>query len=487
MFFLDIHIICLHIYTSLMDLKSLLESHLSKWDKSGPSASNDGQSHSLEDSAGTALSAAEQAKKADKLFTKYYCEMKGISLEVEKSKSLPRALPQFYRKLPAKDDQLRQKLREESRAMFLQRRSRELLSNDELKQLWTLLYEHQSPPNHGGDEQLINYQDFVKVAELAGSKCQQYFQAMTFMKLLQSDPYGRISIMNFFNYVMRKVWLHQTRIGLSLYDPTGLGYLIEPDLENYILELIPTLPQLDGLEKSFHSFYVCTAVRKFFFFLDPLHTEQIKIQDILACSFLDNLLELRDEDLPKDQQQNNWFSAPSALRVYGMYLNLDKDRNGMLSKQELTKYGMGTLTPVFIDRVFQECLTYNGEMDYKTYLDFVLALENQKEPQALHYFFKILDIDNKGYLTVFTLNYFFRSIQDQMRHHNHEPVNFEDVKDEIFDMVKPADPSKITLQDMISSGQGDVVTSILIDLNGFWTYENREMLVPDQSDEPTQV
>lgn len=44
------------------------------------------------------------------------------------------------------------------------------------------------------------------------------------------------------------------------------------DLENYILELIPTLPQLDGLEKSFYSFYVCTAVRKFFFFLDPLHT-----------------------------------------------------------------------------------------------------------------------------------------------------------------------------------------------------------------------
>ena len=44
------------------------------------------------------------------------------------------------------------------------------------------------------------------------------------------------------------------------------------DLENYILELIPTLPQLNCLEESFYSFYVCTAVRKFFFFLDPLRT-----------------------------------------------------------------------------------------------------------------------------------------------------------------------------------------------------------------------
>jgi len=50
--------------------------------------------------------------------------------------------------------------------------------------------------------------------------------------------------------------------------------------------------QLDGLEKSFSSFYVCTAVRKFFFFLDPLRTGKVKIQDILACSFLDDLLEV---------------------------------------------------------------------------------------------------------------------------------------------------------------------------------------------------
>ena len=65
--------------------------------------------------------------------------------------------------------------------------------------------------------------------------------------------------------------------------------------ENYILELIETLPQLDGLEKSFHSFYVCTAVRKFFFFLDPLRAGRIRIQDVLACSFLDDLLELRSD------------------------------------------------------------------------------------------------------------------------------------------------------------------------------------------------
>ena len=103
---------------------------------------------------------------------------------------------------------------------------------------------------------------------------------------------------------------------MSLYDVNGQGFLREQDVENYIAELIETLPQLDGLDKSFHSFYVCTAVRKFFFFLDPMRTGKIRIQDILACSFLDDLLELRDQDLPKDAQDANWFSAPSGILPY---------------------------------------------------------------------------------------------------------------------------------------------------------------------------
>jgi len=49
-------------------------------------------------------------------------------------------------------------------------------------------------------------------------------------------------------------------------------------------------------------------------------------------------------------------------------------------------------------------------MDYKTYLDFVLAIENRKEPPSLQYMFRLLDVQNKGFLNIFDLNYFFRVI-----------------------------------------------------------------------------
>ena len=55
-------------------------------------------------------------------------------------------------------------------------------------------------------------------------------------------------------------------------------------------------------------------------------------------------------------------------------------------------------------------------------------------------------------------------------------MNFDDVKDEIFDMIKPVHPYEITYQDLLRSGQGETVVNILSDLNGFWSYENREML-----------
>jgi len=127
-------------------------------------------------------------------------------------------------------------------------------------------------------------------------------------------------------------------------------------LESYLRELMPTLPQLSNMDPSFEPFYICTAIRKFFFFLDPQRKLKIKIVDILASGLIDDILDVRNnlKDLrgvyvvyfilntidPNPQLRetqmvtSNWFCQDTALRVYGHYLNLDKDHNGMLSKEE---------------------------------------------------------------------------------------------------------------------------------------------------------
>lgn len=136
-------------------------------------------------------------------------------------------IPKFYHKLPKNADNLAQKLREEARSLFLQKRTKELLDNNELKILWGILERNHTQITPLG-EQLIGYDDYLKVIEESGEKCRKYLTASLFARLQTSCGYpGKVSITSVFNYTMRKVWMQQTRIGLSLYDYTGQGFLRE--------------------------------------------------------------------------------------------------------------------------------------------------------------------------------------------------------------------------------------------------------------------
>jgi serine/threonine-protein phosphatase 2A regulatory subunit B'' len=53
------------------------------------------------------------------------------------------------------------------------------------------------------------------------------FPPTIFADLYQNDPYGRVRILDLYQYTMRKIWYHHSRMGLSLYDSIGQGYLRE--------------------------------------------------------------------------------------------------------------------------------------------------------------------------------------------------------------------------------------------------------------------
>lgn len=93
-----------------------------------------------------------------------------------------------------------------------------------------------------------------------------------------------------------------------------------------------------------------------------------------------NLHQESEEEVTDTEQAENWFSLTSAQRICGecfgflcmwypsylhvvdiiitfrfsffldMFLALDKDMNGTLSKQELKEYADGSLTEIFIER-----------------------------------------------------------------------------------------------------------------------------------------
>ncbi len=85
----------------------------------------------------------EEEEDEDVLFGTAYLRLKGERDKDNPSSSSSSCLiPRFFSVPPAEGDALGHKLREEARAEFLQRRSRSLLDNEELKGLWALLDAH---------------------------------------------------------------------------------------------------------------------------------------------------------------------------------------------------------------------------------------------------------------------------------------------------------------------------------------------------------
>lgn len=88
--------------------------------------------------------------------------------DVKKNDSY-KVIPFFYHKLPKSTDAIAQKLREEARTLFLQKRSKELLDNNELKTLWNVLQKNYTQPSIN-NEQFINYDEYLCVVKTAGEK-----------------------------------------------------------------------------------------------------------------------------------------------------------------------------------------------------------------------------------------------------------------------------------------------------------------------------
>eukprot|EP01063_Lacrimia_lanifica_P011109 TRINITY_DN17894_c0_g1_i1.p1 TRINITY_DN17894_c0_g1~~TRINITY_DN17894_c0_g1_i1.p1 ORF type:complete len:511 (+),score=175.57 TRINITY_DN17894_c0_g1_i1:50-1582(+) len=295
-----------------------------------------------------------------------------------------------------------------------------------------------------------------------------------------------------FTHVTRKTLLSNVRLMLESCDSSGEGYLSEADMEAFIDMLMPNLRTVRNIASimggHYQVFYKCHACRRFFFFLDPSRRGRIPVQTIIDSEVLMDLIKLyqlnpdecktADDDIPADLQ-DNWFTFQIMYRVYQHYVELDADWNGMLSFDEMNAYNNSSFSPFFVTRVF-ECyptVGYSDEIDFKKYLDFVLATEHSSTDQAAAYFWKALDVGEAGFLPRPLIHLFAEQLARKLLDSRLMTVDAEDITREIFDMVNPVDPERITFEDLKACGQMGTVLSILTDHRAFHNYDNRENIL----------
>jgi serine/threonine-protein phosphatase 2A regulatory subunit B'' len=381
-------------------------------------------------------------------------------------------IPKFYYKKPASYNDLYFMVKSEGKSRFLSMKSFEIPQKKHLKDLWMELKASLSPPLMEGIER-INYRDFKKIGEKFGPMFSSYFKACTFLKF-DKDKYGRIEIMAFFHYVVRKTNIEENKVTLSLCDLYCEGFLTDKDLETFIKDEIRQFYFYEEISEDIKEYYLLVAQRKFFFFLDPKRTGKIYIKDIITSNILTEFNEMKERaEQNNSAQAGNWFSLGNFWRIYKKYIDLDKDKNGMLSKEELIRFGPG-LTMIFIDRIFEEYQKYENAIDFKQFIDFVLALENRKAPASIQYIWRAIDVYHKNAVDTFVINMFYRQVVQKLVNRGKGLYKIDDIKDEIWDMIKPKNSNYITLQDILASSYSDTVLSLIIDAKAFFHHDQKE-------------
>lgn len=415
--------------------------------------------------------------------------------EVLKNPSF-KEIPRFFfpKKIsgnPSKEqDKIQQLFSEVVKQLYIHSKEKKIFSSQDLDKVWELLLENDKTLEEGNEK--ITYLGFKTVQKDFPKHQQEYFSPSLFFRIPKEES-GRISIPVFFNHILRRVSLIQNRVTLLKYDTDNDGYLTEKDLETFVDNSIDTFVGLSSHsnlkgDKNFRRVYVETSVRKFLFFHNS-HNGKVCVEEFLGSKELVEFNELQNDDLSEEEEMNNWFSVPSVKSVNDAFMQLDFTRTGLLSKNEFSKFNNGSLTTTFINRMFQEYGSKQGKLDYKGFVNFLLAFENKKTPQSIKYFFDILDNAKSGKITPFVINFFFREILKKIRQNAksantskgigvdevEDPVKTADIVFEIYAMTKPKDKYNVTYEDLIKSVDvGSTVIGVMTDVQEFWKYEQRE-------------
>ncbi|KAF7991987.1 hypothetical protein HCN44_010788 [Aphidius gifuensis] len=230
--------------------------------------------------------------------------------------------------------------------------------------------------------------------------------------------------------------------------------LLPEDLVCLVQDVVETHPGLTFLKEAteFHSRYVHTVIARIFYCVNRCWSGKISITEIRKSNILDiiDLLE-HEEDI---NQVTSYFSYEHFYVIYCKFWELDRDHDLLIDKMDLTRHNDHALSTRLIERVFSGAVTRGGingaqqhsdKMSYTEFVWFLLSEEDKNHPTAIEYWFRCMDLDGDGYLSMYELEYFYEEQLDRMEAIGMETLPFEDCLCQMLDMIHPSIPRKISL------------------------------------------
>ncbi|XP_076752268.1 uncharacterized protein LOC143424224 isoform X2 [Xylocopa sonorina] len=272
--------------------------------------------------------------------------------------------------------------------------------------------------------------------------------------------------------------------------------ILPEDLIPLVQDVVETHPGLVFLKEAteFHSRYVHTVIARIFYCVNRSWSGRISVAELRRSNLLSVIAILEhEEDI---NQVTAYFSYEHFYVIYCKFWELDRDHDLFIDKTDLTKHNDHALSKRMIARIFSGAVTRGGvrsgngvqqpqdKMSYTEFVWFLLSEEDKNHPTAIEYWFRCMDLDGDGYLSMYELEYFYEEQLHRMEAIGLETLPFEDCLCQMLDMIKPATPGKISLSDLKRCKMTSIFFDTFFNLEKYLDHEQRDPFASAREHDP---
>lgn len=266
---------------------------------------------------------------------------------------------------------------------------------------------------------------------------------------------------------------------LTIHSPQGRDYLEDSDFIPLVQDIVETHPGLTFLQEApeFHSRYVNTVIARIFYCVNRSWSGKITVTELRKSNFLSTLALLEDED--DINQVMDFFSYEHFYVIYCKFWELDKDHDLLIDKHDLARHNDHAINSRTIDRIFSGAVikgksALDGKMSYPQFCWFLLSEEDKRHPTSVEYWFRVMDLDGDGVISMYEMEYFYEEQMQKMEALGIEKLPFEDCLCQMLDLVRPKDSHRITLADLKNCKMTHIFFDTFINLDKFLDHEQRD-------------
>jgi serine/threonine-protein phosphatase 2A regulatory subunit B'' len=260
----------------------------------------------------------------------------------------------------------------------------------------------------------------------------------------------------------------------------GKSFIEREDFHFMMNVLMEIHPGLDFLKATpeFQDRYADSVIERIFYTVDLNDDGRISLRELKRSNFFQVCLILEEEeDINKIR---DYFSYEHFYVLYCRFWEIDTDHDFIIDKDDFSRYEGHTLSRKANDRIFEQAprkftCKEKDKMGYDDFIWFMLSEEDKTSIRSLHYWFKVIDLDNNGIITPYEMEYFYEEQLRRLEYLNQEMVPFKDIVCQMTDMLNPKSKTQFTIEDFLAKKTiSGIFFNALVNLNKFLNYEQRD-------------